>query len=108
VIRSPDRGRSWTPIYWRSGRDKWESHTGSRFIVVDQQNTNNIWTGGMTIIMSPYVQKSSDRGSTWEHLTLSEGFIQGEARDIVINRNNSSHVLLAVGGVISPQSRPSL
>lgn len=105
VIRSPDRGRSWTPIYWRSGSDKWESHTGSRFIVVDPQNTSNIWTGGMTIIMSPYVQISSDRGSTWERLTLSEGFIQGETRDIVINRNNSSHVLLAVGGVISSRDK---
>jgi hypothetical protein len=99
VARSLDRGWNWTPFYWRDVGDEWTPHTNSWFLEVDQQNTHNIWQGGMTVLFNPYVRKSNDGGLTWEHKRPFEGMIEGFAMDIAINRNHSDHVLLAMGEV---------
>lgn len=61
-----------------------------RFIKVNPVNHNQLIVGGETFILSPYVQVSSDNGTSWSFSKMT-GFFAGDncVLDMVIDNNNT-------------------
>lgn len=94
--RSKDEGKSWEVV-----AGSWEAGTigTTRFVKIDDNNSDNIWTGGAGSFFTPHLVKSRDGGNEWafvETLKNVENFVY----DISIKNGASEQILLAMNEVI--------
>lgn len=99
IALSKDRGRNWTPFYWSEGRDKWKPHTNSRFLKIFKNNDADIWQGGTSIILKPYLLKQEKTTSEWDHITPYN--VDADAWDMVIDSSNPSKIIVGLTGSVS-------
>lgn len=94
--RSKDKGQSWEVV-----AGSWENGTigTTRFVKIDENNSDNIWTGGAGSFFTPHLVKSKDGGSEWEFVETLEN-TENFVYDVSIRDGVSEQVLLAMNGVI--------
>lgn len=91
VARSTDFGNSWTLLL--------DGSKNGRFIKVDPNNTDHIWTGGFGINFQTYLDRSLDGGTTWDHLRPKNLGLM--AWDLVLHPSETGTMLMGINGNIS-------
>ncbi len=94
IAKSTDRGLTWNKIYG----DHWVL-ADYNFVEINKNNPSIVWTGGGVFIGYPFLQKSSDYGESWQHVSFSEVW-PGAFLSIVTDPHNPAIVYTGMQGQI--------
>ena len=95
IARTTDRGNSWSSVHLT-----WEHLGFALFVKPDPNDANVIWAGGANAKFQPKLIRSSNRGDSWEYLSVLEG-IDANVNDLSKGNSNSEKLLIGLSGSIS-------
>ncbi len=97
VIKSTDFGKTWE-VSFKEG-------AAPKFLTLSSYHPEQIWTGGVTNIFSPYLAKSEDGGESWTRLDKSLDGGDATCYDALLHPDNSDHVLIGLGGAVKESNK---
>lgn len=95
VLKSADRGETWEPIF--------SEGSAAIFLNVSDFHADQIWAGGETATLRPYIASSVNGGESWNLLNNRINFhTDARAFDAILSPQDSKKVMVGLGGAVDP------
>jgi|AntRauTorckE6833_2_1112554.scaffolds.fasta_scaffold00185_24 photosystem II stability/assembly factor-like uncharacterized protein len=94
IARTTDGGSLWNSVHLT-----WEHLGFALFVKPDPNDSDVIWAGGANAKFQPKLIRSSNRGDSWEYLSVLEG-IDANVNDLFKDNSNSEKLIIGLSGNI--------